>query len=187
MQVHHFKIQDMSLSAQPEDFEAELEVKAVLKEDENPVAIEYAIPLWSAPIPDAGITVPDLFELGAFIEYEVGVAVQFRGAAEASFGLKAELPSSAQVTADISNPGNSSASGFQGAVTPVFEIDEFAAGITVSAFTQPALKFGIDVTGIGHADVALLLKLPQVSATFKGEYSKQCFFFSCLILLHLRL
>ena len=171
--MHHFKLQNLSLLAQPEDFEAELEVHAVLKEDANPVAIEYSIPLWSAPIPDAGITVPDLFELGAFLEYEVGVAAQFRGAAEAAFGLKAELPNSAQVTADISNPGNSSAGGFQGAITPVFEIDEFAAAVTVSAFTQPTLKFGIDVTGIGHADVALLLKLPQISATFKGEYSKR--------------
>ena len=76
------------------------------------------------------------------------------------------------MTVDVSNPGDSSADGFQGAVTPIFEVEELSASVTLSAFSQPKLSFGVEVTGVGHADVALILKLPQVSATLEAAYGK---------------
>ena len=152
---------------------AELKVQARVQSDDNPTTLEYSVPVMpQIPIPDAAIDF-EIFKLGAFLGYEVGAAVTFSGEAIVDLGVKAQLPDSAQLTADLHDPSGSSASGFQGAVEPIFEIEKFSAGLTVGVFTQPKLSLEIEVEGVGHAAVAILLKLPQVSATLTGEYGTQ--------------
>ena len=87
------------------------------------------------------------------------------------FGLKATLPDSAQLVANIQDPDSSSATGFGGgSLTPLFDIAQETASISLSAFSQPELKFGIELIEIGEIDVGLTVKLPEVSVTLTAAY-----------------
>ena len=140
---------------------------------DSPDSLQFSKELFSAPIPDAGISVPGIFKLGAVISYEVGVTTTFTGSAEFKFGLSASLPDTAKVVADVSDPGQSSATGFDAAnIEPIFDVEALSAKVTVAAFTQPKLFFGIELTKVGKFDINLSLKLPEVSATLEAAFSE---------------
>ena len=89
------------------------------------------------------------------------------------FGLQATLPDSAQLVANIQDPGSSSATGFdRGSLTPLFDITKESASLTLAAFSTPELKFGIEFIEIGKVDVGLTVKLPEVSVTLTAAYGK---------------
>ena len=168
-----FELQDLTLVAAPRGLLAELELEATVTSNESPDAIQFTKELFSFPVPDAGIEVPGIFKLGATLSYDIGVSSSFSGSATVDFGLQAGLPDSAQLVADIQNPDQSSATGFGiGDVTPVFDIKKESASLTVSAFSQPKLAFGIELTEVGDIDVAITIKLPEISSTLSAEYDE---------------
>ena len=111
--------------------------------------------------------------LGAFVTYEVGISATFAGTATFQSGLSASLPDTAKLIADISAPDQSSARGFDGvSIKPIFDVQALSASVTVSAFTQPKLAFGIELTKVGRFEVNVNVKLPIVSATLEAAFSK---------------
>ena len=93
------------------------------------------------------------------------------------FGLQARLPDSAQLVANIQDPDSSSATGFgAGSLTPLFDIRKESASLTLAAFSQPELEFGIELIEIGKIDVGLTVKLPEVSVTLTAAYGKLSFY-----------
>ena len=83
------------------------------------------------------------------------------------------MPDSAQVTADIQNPDSSSATGWGGgSLTPLFDIKKESASVKLAAFSQPKLAIGIELIEIGNFDVALAIKLPEVSVTLTAAYDE---------------
>ena len=128
--------------------------------------------LFSFPIPDAGLSIPDIFTLGTTLSYSVGFTSSFQGTASVDFGLSAGLPNSAQFYGDISNPDSSSVTGFdQGIFTPIFNVSELSAAVTVGAYSQPKLSFGISILKTYNVDVDISIKLPEVNVTLTAEYS----------------
>lgn len=114
-----------------------------------------------------------LFSVGVTLSYDVGVSSTFQGEGVFDFGLQAGLADTAKLTADVSNPGASSATGFDGvSVTPIFDVKSLSASVTVSAFSQPKLSFGFDLTQVGHVDIAINVELPKVSATLTAAFGK---------------
>lgn len=104
---------------------------------------------------------PGIFKLGAIISYDVGISTSFAGTATFQAGLSASLPDTAKVIADVSTPDQSSATGFDDtSVVPIFAVQAMSASVTVAAFTQPKLFFGIELTDIGQFDVNINVKLP---------------------------
>ncbi|KAL8687877.1 MAG: hypothetical protein Q9218_006073 [Villophora microphyllina] len=173
LSVHHFKLQDFTISGTPQDFAAKLELGTTITASYSPDSLSYNKTLFSAPIPDAGISVTGIFSLGAIVSYDIGVSTTFKGSASMNFGLTASLPNTAVAIADIQNPTQSSATGFDGGqFTPNFNLTALSASVTVAAFSQPKLSFGIDITKVGHLDVALAFKLPVVEATVKAAYNE---------------
>ena len=173
LSVHNFDLQDLTLTASPNNFQAELELEATITSSESPDSLQYTKELFSFPIPDAGIEVEGIFKLGATLSYDVGVSSYFAGSATVDFGLQASLPNSAQLTADVQNPDHSSANGFGGGdLTPTFDIKKESASITLAAFSQPKLAFGIELIEVGNFDVAITIKLPEVSVTLSAEYDE---------------
>ncbi|KAI4242847.1 MAG: hypothetical protein LQ352_007157, partial [Teloschistes flavicans] len=171
LSVQDYKLQDFTLSGTPQDFAAKLELGTTIAAPYSPDSLSYNKTLFSAPIPDAGISVTGIFSLGAVISYDIGVSTTFKGSASMNFGLTASLPNTAVAIADIQNPTQSSATGFDGGqFDPSFNLTALSASVTVAAFSQPKLSFGIDITSIGHLDVALALKLPAVEATVAAAY-----------------
>ncbi len=135
--------------------------------------MQYTKELFSFPIPDAGIEVEGIFKLGATLSYDVGVSSSFSGSATIDIGLQAGLPDSAQVTADIQNPDSSSATGWSGgSLTPLFDIKKESASVKLAAFSQPKLAFGIEIIEVGNVDVAITIKLPEVSVTLTAAYDE---------------
>ena len=140
----------------------------------NPEPIEIG----PFPIPDAGIVIKGIFSVGVTVAYDVGTSATFSGTATADFGLEATLPNGAMVTADISNPGQSSATGWAGSsLTPIFEVTKIEADITLSAYSKPKLMFGIDLDNVGHVDIVLAMMLPKISSTLAAKYGIYLFIF----------
>lgn len=116
---------------------------------------------------------PGIFNLGAFITYEVGISATFAGTATFQSGLSASLPDTAKLIADISAPDQSSATGFDSvSIKPIFDVQVLSASVTVAAFTQPKLAFGIELSRNGRFEVNVNVKLPIVSATLEAAFSK---------------
>lgn len=166
-------MQDLTLEAAPQDFKAKLELEATVTASKEPVSVQSSKELFSAPIPGAGITVTGIFKLGATVSYEVGTSATFAGTATADFGLTASLPNGAKVVADINNPTASSATGWQGSsLTPSFEVTQLSASITLAAFSQAKLALGIELTDVGTVDVAVTMKLPEISSALSADYGE---------------
>lgn len=135
----------------------------------NPDAVE----LFRFPIPGAGIAVKGIFSLGATVSYDVGTSATFAGTATVDFGLEASLPNGAKVSADIINPGQSSATGWAGSsLDPIFEVTKIEASIKLTAYSQPKVEFGIKLNNVGDVEVVVGMKLPEISSTLSADYGK---------------
>ena len=171
-QVEHFTLQDLTLSAAPSNFKAKLELEATVNAESSPVSLNPdPIELFRFPIPGVGIAIKGIFSLGATVSYDVGTSATFAGTATVDFGLQASLPDGAKVSADIVNPDQSSATGWGGSsLDPIFQVTKIEASIKLSAFSQPKVEFGIDLDNVGHVDVAVAMKLPEISSTLAADY-----------------
>ncbi len=93
------------------------------------------------------------------------------------FGVSAGIPNTAQLTADLQNPDSSSATGFGGgSLTPLFDVKEMSASVTLGAYSKPKLSFGIEIIKIGKAEVDIGVKLPEVDITLTAAYGTYHFF-----------
>lgn len=161
------------MTASPQNFQAELELEVNITASESPKTLQFQKQLVSFPIPDAGIEIKDIFSLGTILSYSVGGTASFQGSASVDFGLSSTLPNSAQLVADIKNPDSSSATGFSGGdLTPLFNVNEMSAAVTLGAYSLPMISFGVSLVKIGSASVDLSVKLPEVDVTLTAEYGK---------------
>lgn len=162
----------LTLTATPQDFMAELELQATVSASLSPASLQYEKQLLSVPIPGAGISVADIFSIGAVLSYNVGVRTTIQGNATVDFGLSASIPNTAQLTADVKNPDLSSATGFSGgSLTPKFDVKDISASISLAAYSKPKLSFGVSLVKIGTADVDISVKLPEVDVTLTAAYN----------------
>ncbi|KAL9026335.1 MAG: hypothetical protein Q9196_004985 [Gyalolechia fulgens] len=173
LSIKDFSLQDFSLSGSPQGLAAKLELATNIRAPYSPTSLNYTRELFSMDVPEAGISVPKIFDLGAWITYEVGVTTTFAGSANMTFGVGAGLPDTAVVTANFRNPSLSSATGFDaGQVDPSFDLQGLSAGVTVAAFSQAKLSFGVDIHKVGRLDIAYALKLPGIEAHLKAAYNQ---------------
>ncbi|KAL8726096.1 MAG: hypothetical protein Q9166_006933 [cf. Caloplaca sp. 2 TL-2023] len=169
--VDNFVLQDLTLAASPSNFRAKLGLEATVTASKSPVSLQESKEIFSAPIPGAGISVTGIFKLGATVSYEVGTSATIAGTATAQFGLSAGLPNGARVVADINNPSGSSATGWQdSSLTPNFQVTKLDASIALAAFSQPKIAFGVELIKVGQVDVAVTMKLPEISSTLSATY-----------------
>ena len=131
VQVKDFKLQELTIDASPQGLAATLELGATITAKESPESLQYSKELFSAPIPEAGIVLPGIFKLGAFISYNVGFSTTIAGTAEFQFGLSAGLPDTAKVMANINTPDQSSATGFVPSFNPLFDVQNLSASVSV--------------------------------------------------------
>ncbi|KAI4139285.1 MAG: hypothetical protein LQ341_004273 [Variospora aurantia] len=173
LSVKDFSLQQLTLAGSPQGFAAKMDIATKITAPYSPDQLGYSKELFSAPIPEAGISVTGIFSLGAVVSYEVGVSTTFSGSASMNFGLTASLPDTAVVIADGLDRSASTATGFEGAVfDPHFNLTALSAGVTFAAFSQAKLTFGVDITKVGKLEVGMGLKLPAVEAIVKGAYDE---------------
>lgn len=157
------------MTASPSSVLAALELEATITGTETPQSLSFDHTIFSQSIPGAGIEIPEIMRLGAFLDYSISADCTFSGYASASFGVDASLPDSAQIKADYQNHGASSASGFGSTeLTPVFHLNNASASVTLSVTSKPEIKFGFDLERIGKLDVAVTVKLPEASVTLSA-------------------
>ena len=171
-------MKDLSLDGTPHGLNGAVELEAQITKYEKPDALKFTKDLFSAPVPDAGIEVPGIFKIGAILAYQVGVQAQLQGSATIDFGLGLNVPDTAGIHADIMNPGSSTAQGLSGDITPLFDIKDISATLQFSAFAQPKLSFGVELTEIGTLDIALTFKMPQIAVKFIAAYGMSYLYFS---------
>ncbi|KAL8941040.1 MAG: hypothetical protein Q9216_002487 [Gyalolechia sp. 2 TL-2023] len=171
--VQDFSLQDFSLAGSPQGLAAKLELDTKITAPYSPDSLSYTRELFSMGVPEAGISVPKIFDLGAWISYEIGVTTTFSGSANFTFGISASVPDTAVVTANVKDPSLSSATGFDGGqIDPKFDLQGLSAGVTVAAFSQAKLSFGVDIHQVGRLDLAYALKLPGIEAHLKAAYNQ---------------
>ena len=169
MQTRKFKLQDLSLTVSPNSVQAALELEATVSAS-GLLSHSYTKELLTFPIPDAGISIPELIDLGTTLVYSVGGEYSLSGSASVNFGGNTSLPDTAKIVADYKQ-GGSSATGFSSSdLTPILDLDKASASITLGAFSQPEIQFGINLHEIGNVDMAIKVKLPDFSTTLKAEY-----------------
>lgn len=169
----HWKMNEMTLKASPNGLAAALELGTTVNASVTVRKEEHNTELFSAPIPNAGLEIPNIFKLGAVLSFEVGVSASFSGNATVKYGLDASIPDTAQLTADLTDYSKSSATGFDGGdIKPVFDVTALSAGLTLTAYAQPRLSFGIEVHNIAKYDVDITMQIPQVKATLTGAYKE---------------
>ena len=113
--------------------------------------------------------------VGAFLTYSVAGDCTFSGEASASFGVDASLPDGAVVTADYSDHGASSASGFDAVqLTPMFRLDNASASVTLGAISKPEITFGFKMTHIETVDIGVGFNLPEVNVTLTAVSGMSC-------------
>lgn len=109
--------------------------------------------------------------IGASLSYSIGGACAFSGSASVEFGVNASVPDSAQIVADYTNHQGSSVSGFDSLeLTPILHINNESASMTLSTFSQPEIKFEIDLINVEHVDMTLTINLPELTANLSAQY-----------------
>lgn len=140
---------------------------------DGPDSRQFIKPLFNFPIPDAGILIKDILDIGATVTYPVGVNCSFNGSATVDIGLEATVPDSAQIVADFTNHGASKATGFgDSQLTPNIDFKNESVSVTLTAFSQPEVKFGVDLYEVGSLDIFLTIKLPELTATSSVEHGE---------------
>lgn len=182
--VADFKLEQISLSGSPKGFSTTMDLSTVITglPATSPESLQYTKELMSVPIPNAGISVTGIFALGAVASYGIGVSTTFKGSTSMDFGLTAGLPDTAVVTAGYSSANSliGTATGFEGAVfDPKFDLAALAGGVTVAAYAEAKLSFGIDITGWGRTEVEFALQVPKLERSVWGSYGT--FLFSSII------
>lgn len=127
-----------------------------------------------------GIVIQGILDLGATLLYSVGGKCTFSGSATVDFGVNASLPDTAQIIADYENNAASSADGFGSSqLMSMFRINNESASMSLSAFSQPEITFGIDLTKIAHVDIDVTFQLPGFNTTLSADYGS-CLLPTCL-------
>lgn len=120
-----------------------------------------------------GFTLPKFIDLGPSLVYSVGVNLSFSGSTTVDFGVNTTVPDSAQILVDYSNRGASKATGFgESKMVPSYNINNESVSVTLSAFSQPAIDFGVNLYELGNLDVNVAIMLPEVSTTVGAKYGK---------------
>ena len=146
-------------------------------------SLKYKHDLFTGSIPGTGISIPGIMNIGPTLTYSVGGNCSFSGSATVDFGLQATIPDSARIVADYGNRGASTATGFSGGeLTPIFGVPNASVSVTLTAFSQLTIDFGVDLTDLGTVGVSLIVKLPEVSATLTAKLGGfiSLISFSCL-------
>ena len=173
LQTKDFALQDLILTASPSSVIAALELEAIITATDNPKPLTYDKQLFNGPVPDAGVVINDIVSLGATLTYTIGGECTFSGSAVVDFGVNASIPDTAQIVADYNNHEASSVSGFGSSqLTPMVPVINASAAMTLSAFSQPMISFGIDIKKIGRVEIDVAVNLPEFNVTLSAETGK---------------
>ena len=169
----NFKPSAVSLSASPQDFTSVMELEATIKASKDPVKLQKNWQLISTPVPDLGLSVNGIFDLGAVMSYSVGLTSSFAGQAVVDFGLSASIPDAATMNADIMAKDKSSAKGWDGGkLDPLFDVKSLEASVSLGAYSTPMLSLEVDLKSVGKIGVDISVKLPEVTSTLTAAYNK---------------
>ncbi|KAL8753730.1 MAG: hypothetical protein Q9184_005337 [Pyrenodesmia sp. 2 TL-2023] len=178
LSVADFKLQELTLSGSPQGFNTTMDLSTQITGAPlySPTSLQYTKELFSVPVPQAGLSVPGIFSIGAVASYGLGVSTTFKGSTSMTFGIAASLPDTAVLTAGYrsGNPSSAgTATGFEGAVfDPNFNLTALAGGVTVAAYAEAKLSFGVDITKWGRVEVEFALQVPKLERSVWGAYNE---------------
>jgi len=159
----------MTVNTSPQNFVSVLDLEATILSNERRDSLEFIQGLEAFAIPRAGFVIPGIMKLGATMSYNIGINASYGGEAVIRFGLAAGVPNNASVSTDVHSPNSSVASGFNGMLTPIFDIKKITSGVSLEAFAQPQLAFGFQLIAVCNLDIAVTMKLPGISSTLSVE------------------
>ena len=169
-QVQDFELKNFYLTLVPSSVQAALQLEATASASREVGSHPFNVNLFHKAFPDAGISINEVIDLGVTLDYFVGGDCTFSGAAVVDFGVNASVPDTAVIVLGYEN-GTSQATGFNSSsLTPIFDIDNASASVTLSAWSQPVIQFGIDLHKVGRLDMNVSTKLPELTAKVTAVY-----------------
>ena len=169
-QVQNFNLVNFYLTLVPRSVQAALQLEATASASHEVGSHPFNVNLFHQAFPNAGISIKEVIDLGIILDYFVGGDCTFSGAAVVDFGVNASVPDTAVIVMGYEN-GTSQATGFNSSLlTPIFDIDNASASVTLSAWSQPEILFGIDLHRVGRLDMNVTTKLPELTAKVTAVY-----------------
>ena len=158
----------------PSSLQAALQLEATASTSRAVGSHPFSLNLVHQALPDAGISIKNVIDLGVTLDYSVGGNCTFSGSAVVDFGVNASVSDTAIIVMGYEN-GTSQATGFESSMLmPVFDIDNTSADVTLSAWSRPEVLFGIDLHKVGRLDMDITMKLPEVTARVSAVYGVYC-------------
>ena len=167
----HLSVKDfiprvLSMKATPHGIQGKLDFSTTVSAPTG-FDIKKSVPLFSGPIPGLpGIAIGKWINVGVTAQYDVGADIHVEGDAKFDFGLDVSVPDTAYANLAIFGGGNTHAEGFTGDFTHRFNVDEVAAEVLLTVYSQPTVTVGFDIAKIGKVDVDLGLSLPEFTTDF---------------------
>lgn len=162
------------LNASPQDLTASLKFEVTVDKPTAITDFSYEKKLLNVPIPDAGIVIENVFELGLRAQYTAGWSTKLKDGAVFNIGAIAKIPGTSKITVDAVDYSKSVVTGFDDASTdPILDIQSLTRNtLDFSIATKPKLIFGIDIVKVGHLDLALIFNLPEIKTTFTPTFGR---------------
>ena len=159
----------------PSSVQAALQLEATASTSREVGSHPFNLNLFHKALPYAGISINEIIDLGVTLDYSVGGDCTFSGSAVVDFGVNASVPDTAVLVIAYEN-GTSEATGFNSSLlTPIFDIDNASASVTLSAWSQPEILFGINLHKVGQLDMTVTMKLPELTAKVTAVYGGMAF------------
>ena len=177
------KVTELWVGISTSDINAALELRVQLKTKDNvysPVAIgtgkssptfpKMNTDLAQGPIPGAGIGVPGVWQLGAWLSLSISANMALDGNISFIGGVHSRL-SAGRIFIDALHPERSYTTGFEASAEPVHEVEDFAFNFTSGVGMGPQINLGFDFLNTAYkAALGAGIKTPALAQVFGSGF-----------------
>ncbi|KAF2762813.1 hypothetical protein EJ05DRAFT_506488 [Pseudovirgaria hyperparasitica] len=166
--VSWFKLQSASMTLQPRDVAAFLELGLSAQ---GTLGQPYSWQKNLVSIPIQGFSIAKILKVGAFLDVDVGFELgEWTGSAQASLGARLDLSNAAVVKVDLVNSNKNQFSGWNPVLKPIPLTTDAKVEGSSEVYAQVGVELSASALGKGF-EVSLEMKMPYIEADFAAMIS----------------
>ncbi|KAJ7292074.1 hypothetical protein C8J57DRAFT_1274569 [Mycena rebaudengoi] len=158
-----------------EEFEHNVQLEFSL---DGSVTFSKSVDVIRAPLPDLGITIPEIGSVGFFYGGAVSAELEIAGGLNFSIGAKTQVPPGATATFVMAGDGNSSATGWDKASFELipFRLNGGSFNATTRVSLSPFLEAEFSLTKLIAASARIAVNTPRLtaSASLQANVNRKC-------------
>ncbi|KAJ6615763.1 hypothetical protein B0H10DRAFT_2435276 [Mycena sp. CBHHK59/15] len=169
------KISSAHINVTAQQFEHDIQLEISL---DGSVSFTKSVDVIKTALPDLGITIPDIGDIGFFYGGSVNAELDITGGLNFTIGAKTSVPAGATASFVMAGDGNSSATGWDGASFDLipFRLNSGSFNATAQLSLSPFLEAEITLLKDFSASARIAVDTPQVtaSASIESNVNRQC-------------